>query len=185
VDYHCFFGLPLSLNDINVLHRSNLFDRLASGDGAACNCKVNGHDYTMGYYLANDTYLSWATFVKTVPTPQNKERAEFANAQEACQNDIERAFGVLQAWFCHCSWSGSFFGQKTLKNIMTCCVILHNMIIEDERDLNLELFYDNIGSRVKPQRNPDNIQAFLEIYRQTEDSVTHTQLNNNLIENHW
>jgi fatty acid-binding protein DegV len=56
-------------------------------------------------------------------------------------------------------------GQKTLNNIMTCHVILHNMIIEDERDLNLEFFYDNVGSRVKPQRNPDRIQTFLETYR--------------------
>jgi fatty acid-binding protein DegV len=56
-------------------------------------------------------------------------------------------------------------GQKTLNNIMTCRVILHNMIIEDERDLNLEFFYDNVGMQVKPQRNPDRIQAFLETYR--------------------
>lgn len=33
---------------------------------------------------------------------------------------------------------------------MTTCVILHNMIIEDDRDLNLEPFYDNVGRRVKP-----------------------------------
>jgi hypothetical protein len=38
------------------------------------------------------------------------------------------------------------------------------MIIEDGSDLNLECFYDNVGSRVKPTRNPDEIQAFLETY---------------------
>jgi hypothetical protein len=31
---------------------------------------------------------------------------------------------------------------------MTTCVILHNMIIDDERDLKLEFFYDNIGIAV-------------------------------------
>uniref|UniRef100_A0A452XFZ4 Uncharacterized protein n=1 Tax=Aegilops tauschii subsp. strangulata TaxID=200361 RepID=A0A452XFZ4_AEGTS len=35
---------------------------------------------------------------------------------------------------------------------MTCCVILHNMILEDARDMNLEFFYDNVGSHVKPTR---------------------------------
>ena len=29
--WHCFFGLPGSLNDINVLHRSHIFAQLASG----------------------------------------------------------------------------------------------------------------------------------------------------------
>ena len=59
------------------------------------------------------------------------------------------------------------------------------MIIEDERDLDLEFFYDNIGSRVKPQRNPNRIQAFLETYRQIEDKATHTQLHKDLVEHHW
>jgi hypothetical protein len=64
---------------------------------------------------------------------------------------------------------------------MKACVILHNMIIEDERDMNLEFFFDNVGIRVRPERNPDRIQAFLETYRQIEDSATHTQLNKDLI----
>jgi hypothetical protein len=53
-----FFGLPGSLSDINVLHRSPLFAKLAGGDAPACNCKVNGYDYTMGYYLADGIYPS-------------------------------------------------------------------------------------------------------------------------------
>jgi hypothetical protein len=56
--WHCVFGLLGSLNDINVLHRSHLFAKLASGEAPACNYKVNGHDYTMGYYLADNIYPS-------------------------------------------------------------------------------------------------------------------------------
>jgi hypothetical protein len=37
------------------------------------------------------------------------------------------------------------------------------MIIEDEKHLNLE-FFDNVGTRVKPSRNPDKIQEFLETF---------------------
>jgi hypothetical protein len=48
--------------DINVLHRSHLFAKLASGEATACNYKVNGHDYTMRYYLAEDIYPSWEFF---------------------------------------------------------------------------------------------------------------------------
>ena len=59
------------------------------------------------------------------------------------------------------------------------------MIIEDERDLNLELCYDNVGSRVKPARNPDSMQAFLETYREIENDATHKQLQLDLVEHIW
>ena len=74
---------------------------------------------------------------------------------------------------------------KTLKNIMTCCVILHNMILEDERGMNLEFFYDNVGSRVKPARDPNCIRAFLQTYKEIENADTHFQLREDLIEHHW
>jgi hypothetical protein len=75
-----FFGLLGSLNDINLLHRSHLFAKLASREPPACNYKLNGHDYTMSYYLANDIYPSWGTFVKIIPRPKTKKQAEFAKA---------------------------------------------------------------------------------------------------------
>ena len=39
--------------------------------------------------------------------------------------------------------------KKSFGNIMTACVILHNMIVEDERDLDLDYNCDNVGSHVK------------------------------------
>ncbi len=61
------------------------------------------------------------------------------------------------------------------------------MIIEDERDLDLDLdlSYDNVGSRVKPARNPDRIRAFLQTYREIEDADAHTQLQKDLVEHAW
>lgn len=159
--WHCFFGLPGSLNDINVLQRSHLFARLASGDAPACNFIVNGHAYDMGYYLADGIYPSWSTFVKTISKPQGKKQCRFAACQEACRKDIERAFGVLQARFAIIRGPARFWGKKSLTNIMTGCVILHNMIIEDERDLDLPFEYDNVGSRVKPHRTWTGSKLFL------------------------
>jgi hypothetical protein len=59
------------------------------------------------------------------------------------------------------------------------------MIIEDEKRLNLEFFYNNVASQVKPQINLDPIQAFLDTYQKIEDSTMHTQLNLDLMEHHW
>jgi hypothetical protein len=68
---------------------------------------------------------------------------------------------------------------------MTTCVVLHNMIIEDEKDLNLEFFFDNVGTRVKPTRNSHKIQAFHETYRNIENADTHEKLKKDLIQHHW
>ena len=181
---HCFLVLPGTVNDINVLQRPHLFARLASGDVPTCNYEVNGRAYTKGYYLSDGIYPCWSTFVKTTPNPINPKQARFAKEQEACRKDIERAFGVLQARYAIVRGPGHLWDKKTPREVMTCCVILLNMIIEDERDLNLEIFYDNVGSRVKPTRNLDRIQAFLETYREVEDANTHDDLQHNLIEHH-
>ena len=77
----------------------------------------------MGHYLADDIYLDWATFVKSVKDPQDRIEAEFAKAQEAARKDIERAFGVLQVRFAIVRGPARFWDKKTLVNIMTCCVI--------------------------------------------------------------
>jgi len=52
--WHAFFGIPRSLNDINVLDQSPIFAALDEGRTAPVNYTINGHKYTMGYHLAED-----------------------------------------------------------------------------------------------------------------------------------
>ncbi|KAF3444889.1 hypothetical protein FNV43_RR14582 [Rhamnella rubrinervis] len=94
-----YVGHVRSHNDINVLERSFLFTDLAEGRAPLANYSINGHDYTMGYYLADGIYPPWSTFVKTIPYPQSNKHKQFAAAQESARKDVERAFGVLQAQF--------------------------------------------------------------------------------------
>lgn len=110
--WHAYFGLPGSHNDINVLQRSPLFARLAAGEAPPVDFDVNGHHYTMGYYLADRIYPSWATFVKTISNPQSNKEAHFAQCQEACRKDVERAFGVLQSWFAIVRRPAKILGPK-------------------------------------------------------------------------
>ena len=51
--------------------------------------------------------------------------------------DVERAFGVLQYIFAIIHGPSRFWDIKTMKYIMTSCVILHNLIIEDETEVNI------------------------------------------------
>ena len=61
------------------------------------NYSINGHDYTMGYYLTDGIDPPWSTFVKTSLAPQGRKRNLFATTQESIRKDVEHAFGVFQA----------------------------------------------------------------------------------------
>jgi hypothetical protein len=99
--WHTFFGTPGALNDINVLHRSHLFDKLLAGASDTIDYTINGHGYKTGYYLCDSIYPPWSTLVSTIKHPQDGASRHFAKLQESARKDIERTFGVLQArWAC-------------------------------------------------------------------------------------
>ena len=71
-------------------------------------------------------------YVKTIPNPVGEKRKRFAQEQESARKEVERAFGVLQSrwgivWYPARTWS-----TKKLWEVITACVIMHNMIIKDE-----------------------------------------------------
>ena len=191
--------MPGSHNDINVLQRSNIFARLVEGEGPQVNFKINGHEYTMGYYLADVIYPSWATFVKTIREPQVIRKKYlpkyFARAQEACRKDVERAFGVLQSRFAIVRGPARLWDEETLHNNMRACIIMHNMIVEDERDNYDYNFddkgqyvcnYEDMGERVTVSHDAaPELDAFIRNYKNIKSKETHTQLQADLIEHLW
>ena len=82
--WHAYFGLPGSHNDINVLHRSNVFDDLANGRAPSVDFHVNDNIYSLGYYLADGIYPDWATLVKSIPMPISNKQKVFSEQQESC-----------------------------------------------------------------------------------------------------
>ena len=130
--------------------------------------------------------------MKTISTPQGHKRKLFAAAQEAYRKDVERAFGVLQARFAIVRGPARFFHLETLKKIMKACIILHNMIVEDERDDNeeVDLDYEKIDREHNPhlqvlREQSDEFLSYIERHRRIRDREIHFQLQSNLIEHLW
>ncbi|XP_040997165.1 uncharacterized protein LOC121243165 [Juglans microcarpa x Juglans regia] len=185
--WHYFFGLPGSHNDINVLDRSFIFSDLAQGLTPTVNYTINGHNYAMEYYLADVIYPQWATFVKTISSPQENKKKYFVAAQESVRKDVKRAFGVLQARFAIIREPARFFHIKTLNDIMMTYVILYNMIIEDERDDNEEeeFEYDQLAESthdpVSTGPTPE-FSEFIQRHHALRDRKIHCQLQADLVE---
>ncbi|CAL5402850.1 unnamed protein product [Camellia sinensis] len=187
--WHAFFGLPGSHNDINVLERSSVFSLLTEGRAPQVDYSINGNDYTMGYYLADGIYPQWSTFVKTIPSPRGNKQIHFAKAQESARKDVERAFGVLQARFSIVRGPARFWKVETLKVIMKACIILHNMIVEDERnEQNIDCNYDAIDETLPPavshERTPE-LYDFIQNHHRIRDRQTHSKLQADLVEHLW
>ncbi|KAL5787502.1 hypothetical protein ACOSP7_004451 [Xanthoceras sorbifolium] len=77
--------------------------------------------YDMGYYLADGIYPKWSTIVQTIHDPQ------------------ECAFGVLQSRFAIVKGPAHFWNKCVLHDIMSSCIIMHNTIIEDERNVHADI----------------------------------------------
>jgi hypothetical protein len=140
--WHAFFGLPGGNNDINVLDQSPLVANLLGGDGSGMTFELNGHIYDCYYLLTDGIYPHWNCFVQPIHQPQGEKKEHFTKMQAAARKDVERAFGVLQARWEIVKNPCRQYDLHTITNIMMCCIILHNMIIDDEQGQDLEPVFD-------------------------------------------
>ena len=110
-----------------------------------------------------------------------KKKNLFAKAQEANRKDVERVFGVLQARFAIVHGPARFFHSEMLHDIKKACVIFHNMIVEDERDVNeaVELDYEQIDDNPTIQLSREHTNTFtefIETHQCIRDHKIHSQL---------
>uniref|UniRef100_A0A0D2ZU68 DDE Tnp4 domain-containing protein n=1 Tax=Brassica oleracea var. oleracea TaxID=109376 RepID=A0A0D2ZU68_BRAOL len=138
-------SIDCTLNDINVLDRSPVFDDIINGQAPQVIFSVNGREYHLAYYLTDGIYPKLATFIQSIPIPQGPNAVLFAQHQEAVRKDVERAFGVLQARFAIVKNPALFWDKVKIGKIMRACIILHNMIVEDERDGYTQYDYEHLS----------------------------------------
>ena len=131
-----------------------------------------------------------ATFVKTVPFPQGQKKKLFAERRESVRKDVEQAFGVLQTQFAIVRGLARLMKEEEIGVIMRACVILHNMIVEDERD-NYELAFDYDvvkGTASEPIVNHDYHPCYEKYFQRSKeirDPDVHTALQADSIKEIW
>ncbi|CAN1302975.1 hypothetical protein LINPERPRIM_LOCUS25671 [Linum perenne] len=175
-----------SNNDINVLNQSPLFNDVLGGYLPDIQFTVNGTTYTKGYYLADGIYPEWATMVKSFAYPEDPKRKKFKKMQEATRKDVERAFGVLQARWAIVHGAARFWHRQKLKDIMYACVILHNMIVENEGNAISTWSDDDVDPPISVSRGSvEEFHQYLRRHAELRDREVHQQLRADLVEHIW
>src|SRR5438128_432036 len=77
--------------------------------------------------------------------------------------------------------------RKEIGDFMKACVIMHNMIVEDERDNGQQdNNYEAMGEKIRVSRtHAEELSAFLQMHQQIEDKANHSQLQADLVEHLW
>ncbi|XP_033138181.1 uncharacterized protein LOC103851739 [Brassica rapa] len=129
---------------------------------------------------------------KNCPTAWKGPKAEkFAEKQESARKDVERAFGVLQSRFAIVKNPALQWDKEKIGKIMRTCVILHNMIVENERhgyaQIDTSEFESGESSRTSrvTRRESIHVGDMLGMRREVRDPEKHARLKADLMENIW
>ena len=97
--WHCSLGFPGSLNDIQVVGRGTLSMAYVESPASFFKYKIGDEDFEGAYFLADGIYPNYAYLMKTIPHHATDKEKHFAQKQEGCRKDVERAFGrLLSKW---------------------------------------------------------------------------------------
>ncbi|GJY87554.1 ALP1-like protein isoform X1 [Tanacetum coccineum] len=184
--WHAFFGVAGANNDINVLDNSPLFDNLLDDKAPVALYVVNGVEFEKGYYLVDDIYPQWATFVKSFTVANDAKHAYFKKRQEGAWKDVERAFGVLQGRWGIIQQPECQYHVNTIRRIMYSYIIMHNMILKDQK---MTVFdwndvYAN-SSRNMQRTWIERCETQHQKNKEIQDREMHLSLQRNLMEHIW
>ena len=145
--WHTAFGIPGSLNDISVWDMSKLHKALVDGTFSSIDFEfeIGGKLFNKLWFLVDGIYPQLTHFVQTLSVPLGRMWNRYAKWQEAARKDIEQAFGVLQSNFHVVHHPIKKWQLKTIQEMVTACIIMHNMMVEkrvEDGESESEGFYE-------------------------------------------
>ncbi|KAK1626954.1 hypothetical protein QYE76_001269 [Lolium multiflorum] len=124
--------------------------------------------------------------MESIHNPNSEKTRRFAKMQESCRKDVERGFGVLQARWAIVRHPARTWSLKTMHEVMTCCVIMHNMNVENEGpDGRNENHWDFQGELVAPIPGALSWEDYLHMNVEVTDDAVCKRLQTDLIEHQW
>ena len=128
------------------MNLSPLLDSLVDGsfheaemNSRACPYVIDGEVFNFLFLLVDGIYPSYSRFVRTIHEPVTRMEKAYADWQEACRKDIERAFAALQGRWQATSHPFQQHDLGRIADVMISCLIMHNMCVADrimEGDVN-------------------------------------------------
>ncbi|XP_047949255.1 uncharacterized protein LOC125195101 [Salvia hispanica] len=107
---------------------------------------------------------------------------------ESARKDVERAFGVLQSRWAILKGPTRFWYKEVIADVMYACIIMHNMIVEQERGHVTDWVDDEAGSSSSTATSPVTrglpvgFGAVLQRQASMRNQQDHTQLMTDMIE---
>ncbi len=194
--------MPGSNNDINVFQKSELTNAVAMNKIPSVNYMINGGMRSTPYFLVDGIYPEYSFFVKPYSASTDEKRQQFTRMQESVRKDVERAFGVLQSRWRVIATPSRYWYMPVMEDIMYCCIILQNMIVEENRysdncddswdtcwDVSDQLQNENshcadyVGCVRKD--NDDSFERYIESWEALQDDFEHRLLRHDLTEHIW
>ena len=121
-------------------------------------------------------------------------KAYFAKRQESAYKDVERAFGVLQSRWAAIKGPTRLWDVGCIDDIMYACIILHNMIVEDE-GVQLTNWANDYTDAASPSHRmatpnvrrgvPHDEASRLQAHADMRQVNAHIQLQKDIIEELW
>nr|GEW54348.1 protein ALP1-like isoform X1 [Tanacetum cinerariifolium] len=173
-------------NDLTYLNHSSLFDDILDDIALVVPFEVNGVTFEKGYYLADGIYPQWAAFVKSITVARDERNAVFKRRQESARKDVERAFGVLQGRWHIIAQHARAWTVNKLRRIMYTCIILHNMLLKNQKFALSDIGDTYICPRANLARTwIERCEVQRKQAQELRDKQTHARLQRNLIEHVW
>tara|TARA_R110002050_G_scaffold50146_1_gene116017 strand:- start:173 stop:691 length:519 start_codon:yes stop_codon:yes gene_type:complete len=97
------------------------------------------------YFAADNIYPEFPIFMQSCGESIDPKVYHYSKRLEAVRKDIERAFGILQARFAFLTKPCLLWYVEDIASAVECCIILHNMIVEEESD---SLSFDDDDSNI-------------------------------------
>jgi hypothetical protein len=148
---------------------------------------------SMGTGMKNTTCSPMAFILNGVAlsnpyrTPRTKKKeSNFSRALESARKDVERCFGVMQARWNIITQPCRLWNTSVISDVMYACIIIHNMIIEDESGRDLKILTPEVASSSSSGMRRGF--TFADLTRETaliEDTDTYYNLRDDLVQYLW